>query len=482
MNQKSQLPAVDQPHSGNTSLGLVSLVCLVIGNMIGVGVYVSAGYALSDLRDARYVLIVWAIAGVHAMCGAVAYAAVAKRFSVSGGEYAILSRWAHPSLGFVAGWVSIFAGFAAPIAAAAIVFADYALKLNTADGSQSSSVQWLAITVVVVAALSHWIEIKWNAWVNNLIIALKFVGIAVFIGFGLRWILSGNGSDGILKSPDASILSNQDLIWLALGSFFYTTLAYTGFNASIYLAGANTNDLITSTNQPISHKETNAEEHVTPNLEWNRLIAKSMILACGIVTVIYLALNAIFMYSIPADKLTGAGDRFVGEVAIAIGGNWFGQLTSWLIILSTGTSVLAMMMTGPHVYLQLARDLGWASKLSSERTKTRLAITIQTIIACVIIMFSNLSDTISYLGLTLTACGGLAIASMWIAQFKGEFREKLHIQWWEHLCAAIYVLGALTLLVIAFMRPEQHMKFVWSMMTFLAGLVVYGIFRSLRHK
>jgi APA family basic amino acid/polyamine antiporter len=450
--------------------------------MIGVGVYVSAGYALSDLRNAQYVLLVWLIAGIHAMCGAIAYAAVAKRFSVSGGEYAILSRWAHPSLGFVAGWVSIFAGFAAPIAAAALVFADYTLKVIDGTGSQSLSVQWIAITVVLIAAVFHWVEIKWNARINNLIIALKFVGIAVFIALGLRWILGGHGSNGILESADGSTVSNQDLIWLALGSFFYTTLAYTGFNASIYLAGAKTTDMVDPTKtEPVS-TESQGVAHSIPSLEWNRLIARSMILACAIVTIIYLALNAIFLYSIPAEKLTGAGEGFVAEVAIAIGGDWFGLLTSWLIILSTGTSVLAMMMTGPHVYLQLARDLGWSSKVRNERTQTRIAIACQTIIACSIVMFSKLSSTISYLGLTLTACGGLAIASMWIAQLRGEFRDKLDIRWWEHLCAAIYVLGAFALLAIAFMRPEQHLKFVWSMLTFLAGLAVYGIFRLLRRR
>jgi amino acid transporter len=450
--------------------------------MIGVGVYVSAGYALSDLRNAQYVLLVWLIAGIHAMCGAIAYAAVAKRFSVSGGEYAILSRWAHPSLGFVAGWVSIFAGFAAPIAAAALVFADYTLKVIDGTGYQSLSVQWIALTVVLIAAVFHWVEIKWNARINNLIIALKFVGIAVFIALGLRWILGGHGSNGILESADGSTVSNQDLIWLALGSFFYTTLAYTGFNASIYLAGAKTIDMVDPTKADTATVETKQATSPSPNLEWNRLIAKSMILACAIVTVIYLALNTVFLYAIPADKITGAGEGFVAEVAIAIGGDWFGLLTSWLIILSTATSVLAMMMTGPHVYLQLARDLGWSNTVRSVRTQTRIAIACQTIIACLIVMFSKLSDTISYLGLTLTACGGLAIASMWLAQLRGEFRDKLDIRWWEHLCAAIYVLGAFALLTIAFMRPEQHLKFVWSMLTFLAGLAVYGIFRLLRRR
>jgi APA family basic amino acid/polyamine antiporter len=459
--------------------------------MIGVGVYVSAGYAISDLRDARYVLLVWLIAGVHALCGAVSYAAVAKRFSVSGGEYAILSRWAHPSLGFVAGWVSIFAGFAAPIAASARVFADYALQLEISDANRAASVQWLAISVVVGAAILHWVEIKWNAWMNNLVIALKFVGIFVFIAFGLSWIVAGNGSNGVLEVAGGAEPTSQDLLWLGLGSFFYTTLAYTGFNASIYIVGAHSKDWLSSENQSTKGAEdfdgTDAESTVgsrgfgsqrLPN--WNRLIAKSMIVSCILVTAIYLVLNAIFLYAIPPDRLTGAGERFVGEVALAIGGSWFSRMTGWLIVLSTGTSVLAMMMTGPYVFLQLARDLGWTKHFERKKIPTRIAIVCQTMIACVIISFSELSDTISYLGLTLTACGGLAVASMWLAQMRGAFGEQLRIQWWEHLCATFYVLGAFALLVIAFIRPEQHSKLVWSMGTFLFGLIVYGVSRLLR--
>ncbi|XZE21076.1 APC family permease [Pirellulaceae bacterium SH449] len=486
MKHSSESQASNAGKPSSATLGLTSLVCLVIGNMIGVGVYVSAGYAISDLRDARYVLLVWFIAGVHALCGAVAYAAVAKRFSVSGGEYAILSRWAHPSLGFVAGWVSIFAGFAAPIAASARVFADYALQMDISDANRSTSVQWLAISVVVGAAILHWVEIRWNAWMNNLIIALKFVGIFVFIAFGLRWLLAGNGSNGILEVAGVAEPTSQDLLWLGLGSFFYTTLAYTGFNASIYLAGAHSRDRLSSENRSTKRTEDfgSTEAESTPeNLRspnWNRLIAKSMIVSCILVTAIYLVLNAIFLYAIPPDRLTGAGERFVGEVALAIGGNWFSTMMGWLIVLSTGTSVLAMMMTGPYVYLQLARDLGWTRLFEREKAPTRIAIVCQTIIACVIISFSDLSNTISYLGLTLTACGGLAIASMWLAQMRGAFGEQLRIQWWEHLCAMIYVLGAFALLVIAFIRPEQHSKFVWSMGTFLLGLIVYGIFRLSR--
>jgi len=101
---------------------MVSMICMVIGNMIGSVIYISTSYALGALGDARLVLIAWAIGGVHAICGSIAYSALSRRFSLSGGEYVFMSRFVHPAVGFMAGWISIIAGFTAPIAVRGLVF------------------------------------------------------------------------------------------------------------------------------------------------------------------------------------------------------------------------------------------------------------------------------------------------------------------------------------------------------------------------
>ena len=102
------------------TLGVPSASGLVVANMIGAGVFTTSGFALADLGSRNIVLLAWLLGGIIALCGALCYGALARRLPESGGEYLFLSRMIHPLAGFLAGWVSLMAGFTAPIAAAAL--------------------------------------------------------------------------------------------------------------------------------------------------------------------------------------------------------------------------------------------------------------------------------------------------------------------------------------------------------------------------
>lgn len=468
-------------------IGMMSLVCLVIGNMIGSGVYLSSYYSLSSIRDAKYVLCIWMIAGVHAVCGAVAYAAVAKRLPVSGGEYAILSRWAHPVFGFMAGWVSIVAGFAAPIALAAGVFAEYASVEFTNNGAGSSVPFWLSVGSIAIAAAMHAIGVSVNAWVNNAVVTIKMTCLALFLVVGLAW-LAQHSESGVL--PDTSVSVSEEtqdgrtaaetasvtvptggaLVWAMMGSLYFTTLAYTGFNASIYLAGEFA--------APRDNEE--GEDTDSKQLIADPVVGRSMIVACVIVTIFYLLLNLIFLYSIPATEVISAQERFVGAVAMAVGGETCRLMMSWVIILSSLTSVLAMTMTGPYVYLRMFQDYGIDRFISSQRAQKVLAISIQTVFALLVVQYGSLRSTLAYLGLTLTACGALAIATLWLVGLKKNHlghTTSIALRWWEHVAAGLYVIGAILLFVIAsVMIPSQ---FYWCLATIVVGLALYAIVKAL---
>jgi len=119
-----QTENVQQPEQG---LSFFSLTSLVIANMIGAGVFTTSGFALGDLGTPGRVLLAWLVGGGVALCGALSYGALARRLTDSGGEYLFLSRAIHPLVGFLAGWVSLLAGFTGAIAFAATAFAAYAL-------------------------------------------------------------------------------------------------------------------------------------------------------------------------------------------------------------------------------------------------------------------------------------------------------------------------------------------------------------------
>src|SRR5579872_857617 len=106
-------------------LGFFSATALVISNMVGTGIFAYTGYMAGQLGSAQIVLACWAVGALFALAGALSYSELGINFPSSGGEYVYLTHAFGPEWGFMTGWVSFFAGFSAPIAAAALAFSDY---------------------------------------------------------------------------------------------------------------------------------------------------------------------------------------------------------------------------------------------------------------------------------------------------------------------------------------------------------------------
>src|SRR5437870_10005701 len=106
-------------------IGFFSATALVISNMVGVGIFGTTGFMAGDLGSARLIIACWTAGAFFALAGALSYSELGINFPSSGGEYVYLTHAYGPEWGFMTGWVSFFAGFSAPIAAAALAFSDY---------------------------------------------------------------------------------------------------------------------------------------------------------------------------------------------------------------------------------------------------------------------------------------------------------------------------------------------------------------------
>lgn len=427
--------------------------------MIGAGVYISSSYALGALGDARLVLLAWLIGGVHATCGAVAYAALARRVKLSGGEYAFLARYVHPSVGLIAGWISLTAGFAAPVAAAAMILGEYLL----ADRGPTIESRCLASAWIALCALFHWINLRTGSWVNNAIVALKMIGFLVFAGVCLIFLSEMSESskadlafhESMLETSYLAKLSDSSLWMVMAVQLLFISLAYTGFNASIYLAE--------EIHDP--QQLNNKGSADTPS----KAVWQSMIVACVAVTIIYLGLNTLFLACSTPEKIIAGKDYFVSDVAFEVGGDWLQWVMRITIAISSATSVLAMTATGPRVIVRMAQDRWLPSKLIPKSGSPHAAIAIQAVASGVIVWLTSIKELIDYLGLTLTACGALATSTLWFAY--REMNAIRPVRWWENLALSLYITGAFVLLYAAFqIKPWQ---FWLCTATFAIGIFVY---------
>ncbi|MDQ3747522.1 MAG: amino acid permease, partial [Acidobacteriota bacterium] len=195
------------------TLRLPTLVGLIVANMIGAGVFTISGFALADLGSSNRVMLAWALGGIIALCGALSYGGLVRHFTESGGEYLFLSRAMHPLAGFIAGWVSLLAGFTGAIAFAALAFETYLSPLIPFTLPPKS----LAIALIVIAALLHGARVRAGVSVQNVVVFLKFALILIFIAgavFAAKIIGAGSAAS---PAPEFSLTAFAgSLVWISL--------------------------------------------------------------------------------------------------------------------------------------------------------------------------------------------------------------------------------------------------------------------------
>src|SRR5690242_20925254 len=179
MTTLTQRPSV-KCGSPSRTVGFVSACSIVIANIIGTGIFTSLGFQLVDIQSGFPLLMLWVVGGIAALCGALCYGELSAALPRSGGEYHFLSQIYHPALGFMAGFVSVTVGFAAPIALAAMAFGKYFVGVFG-----SGSPVLLSFAVVWAVAAFHLGSLQVGSTFHNLSTLVKLLLIGGLIGAGL---------------------------------------------------------------------------------------------------------------------------------------------------------------------------------------------------------------------------------------------------------------------------------------------------------
>ncbi len=328
--------------------------------MIGTGVFTTSGFLLRDLGSPPRVLLAWLIGGFVAGCGALCYGALGRHLPESGGEYLFLSRILHPAAGCVAGWISLLVGFSAPLTAAAYGFGEYVKPWLPGWPPQVTG----SMLLVLFCAL-HSLHVSGGASVQNFTVALKLALILLFVGFGFSRLPAPVSA---APAPDFSTGAFAvALVWVSF--------SYSGWNAAVYIGG----------------------EIRDPQ----RNLPRSLLLGTGVVALLYLALNVVFLFSTAPAQL--AGRLEIGRIAAhALGGPAWADAVTGLVALALITSVSSMMMAGPRVYARMAADGYLPRWLLTDRGPPWRAVLFQCVVALGMLWSATYDRLLTYIGFTLS--------------------------------------------------------------------------------
>jgi len=390
-------------------LGFVSATALVVSNMVGSGIFATTGFLAGDLGSAPLILAVWLAGALFAFAGALSYSELGINFPSSGGEYVYLTEAYGPVWGFMSGWVSFFAGFSAPIAAAALAFAHYVGFFFPAfthpfftigSGPFTLRLGWsevLAAALIANFTVVNCFGVGRVARLQNALTATKLLVIVLFIVLGFA---VGNGSIGHFSEHAVRTSVNSLPVQFVI-SLLWVMVGYSGWNAATYVA----------------------EELEQPR----RTLPLAIAAGTTIVTALYLGLNLTFIYATPIEQMKG--EVAVGsQAAVNLFGTGVADIFSVLMAVSITSTVNAMVTIGPRVYYAMAKNGAFFKSAARVHPKFRtpvIAILAQG--ACAMLMtLTPFPDLILYIGFSLTVFTALSAASLFL------FRRRPH---WQQLPA-----------------------------------------------
>jgi len=439
-----------EPHL-RRALGAWGASAFVITSMIGTGIFTVPAFVRASTGNGVAALGVWITGAILALFGAFCYAELATRMPKAGGEYQYLSKVYGRPWGFVGGWITFFAGFAAPTAASTLAVVAYFSQLTPGWNPDTPLISGLGVTqgaaiaalLPLLLAFAHSIGVKPSGRLQTTLAVMTVGAIVIFTVAG---VATGRGDwSGVTRGSQAT-----GAWWVAL---IPVGFAYSGWNAAAYLAGEVTDP--------------------------RRTLPRALIGGTLAVAVLYLALNLLYFYALPADSWQAVIS--VGkEAAERLFGVSGGELVSAIITMLIIGAISAWTASGPRIYYAMARD-GLApsifGRLGKRSQAPITAIFTQAAISSVMALNGAFSQLVNYVGTGVMLISALTVAAVYLVRREGTAEPKRYFSVPGYpLTPAIYILLViLSWIQILRNNPKPPIA---ALLTILAGIGVYYIGRA----
>jgi APA family basic amino acid/polyamine antiporter len=365
----------------------------VVGGIIGAGIFINPYIVAQRLESTGWVLSAWILGGLVAMAGALTFAELGVVRPKAGGHYAYIREAFHPLLGFLYGWALLFMIETGAIAAVALTFAEYTLRLLGREGVAALP---LALTAILLVGGINALGIKPGSRVLNVLVVLKVLALAVLIGIGILVPSSADPAGAGLMDPGVSGGGAAGLPVIALGAALVPVMfSFGGWQNVNYVA-----------------------EEIRDPL---RNLPRSLILGTVLVVLVYVLVNWVYLRTLGHGGLAGTLTPAADAARATMGplGDRFLALT---ISVSTFGFLNLTMLAPTRVYYAMARDgvfLASVSRLHPRFRSPTRAIFLQTGLAVLLLFWKDYAQLVDYVVFADWIFFGLAGASLFV------FRQRI---------------------------------------------------------
>jgi len=373
-------------------LGFAATLTLIVGNIIGVGIFTTTGYLTTYLNSPFLILLAWLVGAFYAISGAHVYSILLAKYPLSGGDYQYLKSEVHPLSGYIFGWSAFFITYSGSIAALSIAAAYYFKGIFIIPGLDSvytlitlgsfqieyTHTKTLAILFIVIFS---WINYRGILLSGKYQISLTLIVFLLLILFTIAGIASPQANYLLLSASDSFHSTGLSGFLVALIAVLFS---YSGWTTAVYIA-----------------EEVDQARQTIP-----RALRQGVL----IVGVLYMLINFVYLISVPVSDMEG-----VVNIASMVFEKLWGEngafIITVIILIAIFSSLNSTILSGPRIYLAMGREgffFGKTKNLHKRFNSPHIAIFLQMIWSIILVISGGFNQLLSFVVFIMTVFSFIA--------------------------------------------------------------------------
>jgi APA family basic amino acid/polyamine antiporter len=352
-------------------LGLFDATMIVMGGIIGSGIFMNPSVVARHLATPYLILFVWALGGLIALAAAFIWAELAALRPEVGGQYAYLREAYHPLIAFLYGWGLLLVIQTGGMAASAVTFARYFLELVNVPINDSM----VAVLALASLTIINCLGVRAGSTVQSSLMVLKIIAIVALIVCGLYLLAPQTPAAPGISSGTAGLVVPEPAFGFlsSIGAAMVPVLfAYGGWQTSSFVSGEIQNP--------------------------RKNLPRALLIGVTAVVVLYLGVNFVCVYVLGVSGLAGTKTPASDVMRLGLGASGARAIAAGIAISTLG--VLSQgMLTAPRVYFAMAEDGLFFKSVGKLHPKTKvpiLAIALQGLMAIAITLWGKYEQILNY--------------------------------------------------------------------------------------